>query len=270
MIDGFRHGFFGVSDVSPWISLAVVGAQPGRWSARSACTCCGSATRSGTEVARQGLSAVRSAAARLAARRPARGDTVTPRGPSPCTIRGMADPTPGHRALHRAGPAVRAPRGRGRRPPFLRDHRLGRVRGHEPRRRHQRVYRGARRPHARADPRAVDEDAHARRVPATHRPDAATASPRSMDKLLIRGGRRSQARSPSPAPRTPRCRSLRGAAHRRAGARSPTCRACTTSRRCSSCCATWAWPPSATRGEADAVDARRRRRSRRARRPTSS
>ncbi len=26
MIDGFRYGFFGVSDVSPWISLAVVGA----------------------------------------------------------------------------------------------------------------------------------------------------------------------------------------------------------------------------------------------------
>jgi ABC-2 type transport system permease protein len=26
MIDGFRHGFFGVSDVSPWISLAIVGA----------------------------------------------------------------------------------------------------------------------------------------------------------------------------------------------------------------------------------------------------
>ncbi|MBL0089448.1 MAG: ABC transporter permease [Ideonella sp.] len=25
MIDGFRHGFFGVSDVSPWISLVVVG-----------------------------------------------------------------------------------------------------------------------------------------------------------------------------------------------------------------------------------------------------
>ncbi|WP_035058037.1 ABC transporter permease [Andreprevotia chitinilytica] len=25
-IDGFRHGFFGVSDVSPWMSLAVVGA----------------------------------------------------------------------------------------------------------------------------------------------------------------------------------------------------------------------------------------------------
>jgi ABC-2 type transport system permease protein len=25
MIDGFRHGFFGVSDVSPWISLAIVG-----------------------------------------------------------------------------------------------------------------------------------------------------------------------------------------------------------------------------------------------------
>jgi ABC-2 type transport system permease protein len=25
MIDGFRHGFFGVSDVTPWVSLAVVG-----------------------------------------------------------------------------------------------------------------------------------------------------------------------------------------------------------------------------------------------------
>jgi ABC-2 type transport system permease protein len=25
MVDGFRHGFFGTSDVSPWISLAVVG-----------------------------------------------------------------------------------------------------------------------------------------------------------------------------------------------------------------------------------------------------
>jgi len=25
MIDGFRRGFFGVSDVSPWISLGVVG-----------------------------------------------------------------------------------------------------------------------------------------------------------------------------------------------------------------------------------------------------
>ena len=25
MIDGFRHGFFGVSDISPWVSLAVVG-----------------------------------------------------------------------------------------------------------------------------------------------------------------------------------------------------------------------------------------------------
>jgi len=25
MIDGFRFGFFGISDVSPWMSLAVVG-----------------------------------------------------------------------------------------------------------------------------------------------------------------------------------------------------------------------------------------------------
>ena len=28
MIDGFRYGFFGVSDVSPWTSLAIVG---GAW-----------------------------------------------------------------------------------------------------------------------------------------------------------------------------------------------------------------------------------------------
>jgi ABC-2 type transport system permease protein len=27
MIDGFRRGFFGTSDVSPWTSLAVVGAS---------------------------------------------------------------------------------------------------------------------------------------------------------------------------------------------------------------------------------------------------
>ena len=27
MIDGFRFGFFGVSDVSPWLSLGVVGAS---------------------------------------------------------------------------------------------------------------------------------------------------------------------------------------------------------------------------------------------------
>jgi ABC-2 type transport system permease protein len=26
MIDGFRHGFFGVSDVSPWVSLGIVSA----------------------------------------------------------------------------------------------------------------------------------------------------------------------------------------------------------------------------------------------------
>jgi ABC-2 type transport system permease protein len=26
MIDGFRYGFFGVSDVSPWLSFAIVSA----------------------------------------------------------------------------------------------------------------------------------------------------------------------------------------------------------------------------------------------------
>ena len=33
MIDGFRYGFFGVSDISPWVSLAIVG---GAWLAVSA------------------------------------------------------------------------------------------------------------------------------------------------------------------------------------------------------------------------------------------
>ena len=27
IIDGFRHGFFGVSDVSPWLSLSVAGSS---------------------------------------------------------------------------------------------------------------------------------------------------------------------------------------------------------------------------------------------------
>ena len=48
MIDGFRHGFFGASDVSPWLSLAVVGR-----SLAVVCAIClhllGSATRSATE-----------------------------------------------------------------------------------------------------------------------------------------------------------------------------------------------------------------------------
>ena len=34
MIDGFRHGFFGTSDVSPWLSLAIVVGAASRWSAR--------------------------------------------------------------------------------------------------------------------------------------------------------------------------------------------------------------------------------------------
>jgi ABC-2 type transport system permease protein len=27
MVDGFRYGFFGVSDVSPWLSLGLVGSS---------------------------------------------------------------------------------------------------------------------------------------------------------------------------------------------------------------------------------------------------
>jgi len=33
MIDGFRYGFFGISDISPWVSLSIVG---GAWMAVSA------------------------------------------------------------------------------------------------------------------------------------------------------------------------------------------------------------------------------------------
>ena len=51
MIDGFRRGFFGVSDVSPWLSLAVVGGQLRGGVRRSRCACCRPATRSGTERA---------------------------------------------------------------------------------------------------------------------------------------------------------------------------------------------------------------------------
>ncbi len=36
LIDGFRYGFFGQSDVSPWLSLAVAG---GAWLLISALAC---------------------------------------------------------------------------------------------------------------------------------------------------------------------------------------------------------------------------------------
>ena len=49
MIDGFRHGFFGVSDVSPWTSLAVVGGSLAVRLRRCACTCCGSGYKCATE-----------------------------------------------------------------------------------------------------------------------------------------------------------------------------------------------------------------------------
>jgi hypothetical protein len=48
MIDGFRRGFFGVSDVSPWLSLAVVGGSLWWWRALR-CGCCAAATSCGPE-----------------------------------------------------------------------------------------------------------------------------------------------------------------------------------------------------------------------------
>jgi ABC-2 type transport system permease protein len=49
LIDGFRRGFFGVSDVSPWLSLAVVGTVPRPWSPCWPCACSKPATKSVTD-----------------------------------------------------------------------------------------------------------------------------------------------------------------------------------------------------------------------------
>ena len=96
MIDGFRRGFFGVSDVSPWISLAVVGASFALVARHARCSCCASATSCATEL-------------------PARRRIA----------RIMADPTAAEvQRLHRRRARLRAPRGRGRRPPLLRHHRV--------------------------------------------------------------------------------------------------------------------------------------------------
>ena len=49
MIDGFRRGFFGVSDVSPWLSLAVVGGELRGRVRRSRCGCWPAATSCASE-----------------------------------------------------------------------------------------------------------------------------------------------------------------------------------------------------------------------------
>jgi ABC-2 type transport system permease protein len=129
MIDGFRYGFFGVSDASPWLSLGIVGTA---WLVVSALpsTCCASATRSAAE--------------RIF--------------PTPHDRR----TTPGH---HRRPSPVRAHHARGRRPTLVRHHRLGRIRGQA---RHPAPPAGLRHPRCenahRRGARAFDEDLHAGRM----------------------------------------------------------------------------------------------------------
>ena len=50
MIDGFRRGFFGVSDVSPWLSLARGRRQLRGGVGASRCTCCRRATSCAIEL----------------------------------------------------------------------------------------------------------------------------------------------------------------------------------------------------------------------------
>ena len=45
MIDGFRFGFFGVSDVSPWLSFGVVGISHLCWCQALRCICCARVTK---------------------------------------------------------------------------------------------------------------------------------------------------------------------------------------------------------------------------------
>ena len=147
MIDGFRYGFFGVSDVSPWLSLAH--------------------------------------------RRQRLAGGQRDRRPPPAHR--LQNPELNHHdrrrtAIHHPGrPGLRPHRARGRRPPLVRDHRLGRVRGQA---RHPATSARLRHPGCENAHRrgacAVDEDLHAGRM------GSANLAERwiPMDKLLIRGGRK--------------------------------------------------------------------------------
>ena len=239
MIDGFRHGFFGVSDVSPWISLAVV------------------ALRGGSSIALRLL-----ALHLLRTGYKLRHQKACPFGRCRLPTH-HGDPTPPSSA--QGWPAsISTVEGDGRQ--FLRDHRLGRVRGLPARAPPPARYRPWAMAHARGDPRPVDEDADAGRMgagsstaaashplvmndprgmgrgrlacpsgvwivrrPCQRAPGPSPAMP--MDKLLIRGGRRSRARSPSPARRTPPCPSCAPRCSRRAGHARQRAAACRTSRR---------------------------------------
>ena len=134
MIDGFRYGFFGVSDMSPWMSLAIVA------------VCC--VALSATALT---LLAARLEAAALSKRCNELGKRPWSH-PNPSSTRSKRASTCEHVEVRGDGQhfeavivcaGVRGPVARQAAPARL---------------------RGARRPHARGDPRAVDADADARAV----------------------------------------------------------------------------------------------------------
>ena len=129
MIDGFRYGFFAQSDVSPWISLAVVAAA---------------------------LFVTSAVALHL-----------LERGYKLQALIGIStrmEPTPEDVRRYIAAGLVQRAAGRRRRPPFQAPIVSRGVRGQIARGASPARLRGARRPHARGGPCAVDADADAGRV----------------------------------------------------------------------------------------------------------
>ena len=128
MIDGFRYGFFGVSDVSPWTSLATV------------VVFCVAAVGRGARAA------------------PARLETASS---EPSIKENCHGHTRIHQAIDRRRPRLPPRRGRRRRPALGSGDRLPGVRGPVAHQAAPAGLRGARRSHARGSPCAVDADADA-------------------------------------------------------------------------------------------------------------
>ncbi len=145
MIDGFRYGFFGVSDVSPWTSLAIVARSRPRSSRPPRCACSRAATRRGID---RDPRAGRPRSTRLIGRtRPIMMTKETIRELIATHVDCTDIDVRGDDGAHFEATIVA--------PAFEGKSRVAR---------HQLVYARARRPHARGDPRAVDQDADAGRV----------------------------------------------------------------------------------------------------------
>ena len=162
MIDGFRYGFFGVADVSPWRQPR---AGRGELFRRIGGCCVPYAAQIGLQTENLTM--------------------VTPESV---------------KSGHRGRPRLRAPRSDRRRPALPGGGRLGAVRRQEPRAAPPAGLRGARRPHARGDPRAVDADADARGMERRRESAHGQAEHHRRPAAARRG-------PASPARRTPRCRS---------------------------------------------------------------